>query len=88
MSKKKRSESKNGKEYAVDIVKDILAWLVVTAIGFVYSMAMLLLASLFLVNVWHVTFEEIVMISLVLMGIVSVGYIGVLVYRRRRCGGR
>lgn len=83
MSKKKRSEAKNGKEYAVDIVKDILAWFVVTAIGFVYSMAMLLLASLFLVNVWHVTFEEIVNISLVLMAVVSLGYIGVLVYRRR-----
>ena len=83
MNKKSKAESKNGKEYAVDIVKDILAWLVVTAIAFVYSMAMLLLVSLFLVNVWHVTFEEIVNISIVLMAIVSVGYIGVLIYRRR-----
>lgn len=83
MNKKNKTEGKNGKEYAVDIVKDILAWLVVTAIAFVYSMAMLLLASLFLVNVWHVTFEEIVNISIVLMAIVSVGYIGVLIYRRR-----
>ena len=83
MNKKNKTEGKNGKEYAVDIVKDILAWLVVTVIAFVYSMAMLLLASLFLVNVWHVTFEEIVNISIVLMAIVSVGYIGVLIYRRR-----
>lgn len=83
MNKKDKAEGKNGKEYAVDIVKDILAWLVVTVIAFVYSMAMLLLASLFLVNVWHVTFEEIVNISIVLMAIVSVGYIGVLIYRRR-----
>lgn len=83
MNKKNKTEGKNGKEYAVDIVKDILAWLVVTAIAFVYSMAMLLLASLFLVNVWHVTFEEIVNISIVLMVLVSIGYIGVLIYRRR-----
>lgn len=83
MNKKDKAEGKNVKEYAVDIVKDILAWLVVTVIAFVYSMAMLLLASLFLVNVWHVTFEEIVNISIVLMAIVSVGYIGVLIYRRR-----
>lgn len=83
MNKKGKAEGKSGKEYAVDIVKDILAWLVVTVIAFVYSMAMLLLASLFLVNVWHVTFEEIVNISIVLMAIVSVGYIGVLIYRRR-----
>lgn len=79
----KKTEGKSGKEYAVDIVKDILAWLVVTAIAFIYSMAMLLLASLFLVNVWHVTFEEIVNISLVIMAVVSIGYIGVLIYRRR-----
>lgn len=83
MNKKNKTEGKNGKEYAVDIVKDILAWLVVTTIAFVYSMAMLLLASLFLVNVWHVTFEEIVNISIVLMVLVSIGYIGVLIYRRR-----
>lgn len=83
MNKKGKAEGKSGKEYAVDIVKDILAWLVVTVIAFVYSMAMLLLASLFLVNVWHVTFEKIVSISIVLMAIVSVGYIGVLIYRRR-----
>lgn len=79
----KKTEGKSGKEYAVDIVKDILAWLVVTAIAFIYSMAMLLLASLFFVNVWHVTFEEIVNISLVIMAVVSIGYIGVLIYRRR-----
>ncbi len=78
-----KTEGRSGKEYAVDIVKDILAWLVVTAIAFIYSMAMLLLASLFLVNVWHVTFEEIVNISLVIMAVVSIGYIGVLIYRRR-----
>jgi len=84
LNKKIKTKGKNRKEYAVDIVKDILAWLVVTAIAFVYSMAMLLLASLFLVNVWHVTFERIVQISIVLMVIVSVGYIGVLIYRRRR----
>ena len=83
MNKKGKTEGKNGKEFAADIVKDILAWLVVTAIAFVYSMAMLLLVSLFLVNVWHVTFEEIVKMSIVVMVFVSIGYIGVLVHRRR-----
>jgi len=83
LNKKNKTEGKKGKEYAIDIGKDILAWLVVTAIAFVYSMAMLLLTSLFLVNVWHVTFEEIVRISIVITVIVSVGYIGVLIYRRR-----
>ena len=82
MNKKLKLQSKSRKEYAVDAVKDLLAWVVVTVLAFIYWMAMLLLASLFLLNVWHVTFEKIVQISLVLTMITSLGYIGVLIYRR------
>ncbi len=83
MNKKVKTENRSRKEYAADVVKDLLAWIVVTGLAFLYWMAMLLLASLFLLNVWHVTFEEILRISLVLTGVTSAGYIGVLVYRRR-----
>lgn len=79
----KPDKNKTKKEYAVDVVKDLLAWIVVTVIAFFYWMAMLLLISLFLVHVWYVTFEKIVGISIVLTIITSIGYIGVLVYRRR-----
>lgn len=82
MNKKIKLQNKSRKEYAVDAVKDLLAWIAVTVLAFFYWMAMLLLASLFLLNVWHVTFEKIVQISLVLTVITSLGYIGVLVYRR------
>lgn len=73
---------KSRKEYAVDTVRDVLIWIVVTGLAFLYWMAMLLLASLFLLNVWHVTFEEIVGISLVLTAITSAIYLGVLIRRR------
>lgn len=82
MSKKAKLQNKSGKEYAVDAVKDVLVWVLVTGLAFLYWMAMLLLASLFLLNVWHVTFEEILRISLVLTVLTSVGYIGVIIYRR------
>lgn len=82
MNKKIKLQNKSRKEYAVDAVKDLLAWIVVTVLAFFYWMAMLLLASLFLLNVWHVTFEKIVQISLVLTVITSLGYLGVLIYRR------
>lgn len=82
MNKKIKLQNKSRKEYAADAVKDLLAWIVVTVLAFFYWMAMLLLASLFLLNVWHVTFEKIVQISLILTAVTSVGYIGVLVYRR------
>lgn len=65
-----------------DAAKSFLAWAVVTGLSFLYWMAMLLLASLILLNVWHVTFERIVMISLVLMAVTSVGYAGILLHRK------
>lgn len=73
---------KSGKETAIDTAKDVLAWIVVTGIAFVYWVAMLLLVSLFLVNVWHVTFEEIVGIAVILAAVTSVVYLGKLIYRR------
>ncbi len=79
----KKTENRDTKEYALDIVKDVLIWLVVTALSFVYWTVVLLLISLFLLNVWHITFEEILRIAFVLMIITSIGYIGVLIYRRR-----
>jgi len=77
-----KTQKKSSKEYAIDAVKDVLVWVLVTGLAFLYWMAMLLLLSLFLLNVWHVTFEEILRISLILTAVTSVGYIGVLVYRR------
>ena len=75
-------EKKNAKEYVVDGTKDLLSWIGVTGIAFVYWVFVLLLASLFLVNVWHVTFERIVYIAVILAAVTSVLYLVRLVYRK------
>ena len=72
----------NKKEYVIDIAKDALTWLVVTALAFVYWLAMLMILSLILLNVWRVRFEEILNYSLVLMVITSAVYLGRMLYRR------
>ncbi len=70
------------KETIIDVVKDVLSWIVVTALSFVYWLAVLLLLSLFLVNVWIVTFEKLLRYAIVLMVITSIVYLGRIVYRR------
>ncbi len=71
----------NKKFHAIDIVKIFMQWFIVSACGFCYWMAMLLVISLILLNVWHVTFETILKISTVLAAITSVIYAGALVKR-------
>ncbi|MCC8168020.1 MAG: hypothetical protein LIO37_01590 [Clostridiales bacterium] len=66
---------------ARDIVKTILQWAVVSALGFAYWMAMLLLLSIFLLNVWNVKFDDILHIGIVLAVITSIVY-AVMLYRR------
>lgn len=70
-------------QYKVDILKDVVSWVLVTGLSYLYWMAMLLLVSLFLLNVWHVTFEQIIRYSIILMIATSVVYM-VSIFRRRR----
>lgn len=77
-----KSKSKPGffkKEVLLEIGKDLLGWLVVTAVSFIYSMVFLLIISLVLVSVWKVTFHSILMYSVVIMVICSVVYAGKMV---------
>ncbi len=66
----------------MDIIKDVVSWVVVTGLSYVYWVAMLLLISLFLLNVWHVTWEQIVRYSIGLMIVTSVVYM-ITIFRRR-----
>ena len=70
------------KQIAADTAKTTGQWVVFTVLFFVYWMAMLLLASLFLLNVWHVKFIQIVLYAVVLTVVSSVIYAGVLVHRK------
>lgn len=79
MSKERTTDQK---EAVIDIVKEVLLWIVVTGLAFLWWMFVLLLISLFLVNVWHVTFMMLVRYGGVLTAITSVVYGGKLVRRR------
>ena len=70
------------KELVTDVVKEILKWVAVTAIAFAWWMFVLLLLSLFLLNIWHITFEGILRYGIVFTIITSVIYAGNLIYRR------
>lgn len=70
------------RERVGDLIKSILAWAAVTALAFVYWMAMLLLASVFLMNIWKTSFEQLLHYGIILMGITSAVYAGILVYRK------
>ena len=69
-------------QIAADTAKTAFRWFTVTVLLFVYWFAMLLLASLFLLNVWKTTIEEIVIYSLILGAVSSAIYAGVLVHRK------
>ncbi len=70
------------KELVTDVVKEILKWVAVTAIAFAWWMFVLLLLSLFLLNIWHITFEGILRYGIVFTIITSVIYTGNLIYKR------
>lgn len=70
----------------VSVLGRILQWLVVTAGCFLWWMAMLLIISLFTVNVWHVTFEQILLWSGLLTAVSGAVYAGVMLWRERNRG--
>lgn len=74
----------NRKEQAADMIKEILKWIVVTAGAFAYWILVLLLASLFLLHIWHTSLEQIVVIGSVLGALTSAVYLGWLIYQKRK----
>lgn len=70
------------KEIAEDVAKTTARWLVGTVLAFVYWLAMLLIFSIFLLNVWEVSFEQILLYSAILGVITSAVYAGILVHRK------
>lgn len=70
------------REIAADTAKTAFRWFVVTVLAYVYWFVMLLLFSIFLLNVWKVTFVQILIYSGILCAITSLIYAGVLVHRK------
>ena len=67
-----------------DTMLRALQFLAVSAGLFAWWMAMLLLISLFAVNIWSVTFTEILFWSLGLTGISAVVYLLIMIRRERK----
>ncbi len=72
----------NRRQIAQDVAKTSAKWLLGTVLGFVYWFVMLLIFSIFLLNVWKVTFEQILIWSAVLGVITSLVYAYVLIHRK------
>lgn len=72
----------NKRQIAEDVAKTTGKWLLMVAAGYVYWLAMLLIASIFLLNVWKVTFEQILIWSGVLDAVTAVIYGYVLIHRK------
>lgn len=83
MSKPAKTQNKAWtKQQVLDVTKDILGWVFVTAASFVYWLAVLLIFSLVLLSIWHVTFESLLRYSFLLMGATSLVYLVRLLYKR------
>lgn len=70
------------REIIADTAKTALRWFVFTVFAYIYWLVMLLLFSIFLLNVWRVTLVQILLYSLILCIISSVVYACVLVHRK------
>ena len=70
------------RQIAADTAKTATRWVLTTAFFFAYWMAMLLLASLFLLNVWHVKLTTLIIYAVILTVISSAVYAAVLVHRK------
>lgn len=74
--------NKNFKEKAFDVVKSIMMWLVVTAGAFLYWMFVLLLISIFLMNIWKTSIESLLQYGIILTVITSIAYLVILLRRK------
>lgn len=70
------------REIAADTAKTVFRWAVFTVIAYVYWLVMLLLFSIFLLNVWKVSFVELLLYAGGLCAVTSLIYGGVLVHRK------
>ncbi len=65
----------------LDYVKEFLAAVVVAAFMFVYWMAMLLLFSLLLMNLWHTSIDQILRLAIIFTIASGIIYVTNRIYR-------
>jgi len=69
-------------QIVIDTAKTAGKWLIFTALAYVYWLAILLMLSMFLLNVWHVHISQILIYSGILCGVCSLVYGYILVHRK------
>lgn len=72
----------NRKEIAADVAKTAAQWVLFVVLAFLYWLAMLLLFSIILLNVWKVTFPQILVYAAILCGVSALVYAYILVHRK------
>ena len=72
----------NKRQIAQDIAKTTGKWLLATVVAYVYWLVMLLIASIFLLNVWKVSFVQILGWAGVLCAVTSLVYAYILIHRK------
>ena len=77
-----KQENNKWKAVAVDVAKNVVAWIVVTVGAFLYWMFVLLLLSIFLMNIWRTSLEQLLVYGAILTIITSIAYAGILIYRK------
>ena len=77
-----KQENNKWKAVAVDVAKNVVAWIVVTVCAFLYWMFVLLLLSIFLMNIWRTSLEQLLIYGAILTIITSIAYAGILIYRK------
>lgn len=75
-------EGMTKRQIAIDTSKTVFRWAAVTAFLYVYWLAMLLLLSIFLLNVWQVTLVRLMIYAGALCALSSVVYAFMLVHRK------
>lgn len=82
MIEREVSEQTLRKEHTMEILKDAVGWVVVTALAFVYWLVMLLFASLVLISIWNPTFDLLLEYSIILTVLSSAAYLIYILYKR------
>ena len=81
--RKTNTENPPGRlEVVEDVIKSFLQWIVVSICGFGYWMLVLFLVSIFLLNIWHITFEKLLRYGIILSVITSIIYAFVIIRRK------
>lgn len=70
------------RQIAADVGKTTAKWLAVTILAYAYWFFLLMMLSIFLLGVWHVTFFRILLYSGILCAVTSVVYALMLVHRK------